>query len=345
MSAGLGKLEIYFHFGPFSFFFFFFFFFFVSHNLSLLSGPGVVGVLDDFRRDFVDVIKMGQRHDASLPQIAMAKEAAQELSRSLETGRVILRRDKQIISHLLPKKKDHIVFCPLTPLQKRCYSRVINSEDVVAIRKSEHSGGMVLYYMSKITQLSSHLSLLRGASGKGFVSENDEKFLSLAFGDSADEIQKLTKSPHVDDLCELSGKLKVVMKLLPLWKKEGHKVLLFSQSTRMLDIFEQVLNMEKYMFCRLDGSVPVSQRQRIAENFNKNPRMFIFLLSTKAAGLGLNLVSANVVVVFDPSWNQVLISLERSLFFDFLQMIRHGICRLKIEHIALDKRRTPWSFV
>ena len=252
------------------------------------------------------MIKTGQRHDASLPQIAMAKEAAQDLSRSLESGRVVLRRDKQIISHLLPKKKDHIVFCPLTSLQKRCYSRVIKSGDVVAIRKSEHSEpGAALYYMSKLTQLSSHLALMRGASGQGMASENDENFLDLAFGEDMEEIQQLMKSPHVDDLCELSGKLRVVMKLLPVWKKEGHKVLLFSQSTRMLDIFEQVLSLHRYKFCRLDGTVSVTQRQRIADNFNNDPRMFVFLLSTKAAGLGLNLVSANVVVVFDPSWNQV----------------------------------------
>ena len=289
--------------------FFFFFFFHLKYNLMFLFlGPGVVGVLEDFRRDFVEVIKTGQRHDASLPQIAMAKEAAQDLSRLLETGRVVLRRDKQIISHLLPKKKDHIVFCPLTPLQKRCYSRVIRSDDVVAIRKSQAPSDpsmCALFYMSKLTQLSSHLGLLRGASGQGMLSENDEKFLDLAFDDDLEEIQQLMKSPHVDDLCELSGKLRVVMKLLPVWRKEGHKVLLFSQSTRMLDIFEQVLSLRRYPFCRLDGTVSVTQRQRIADNFNKNPRMFVFLLSTKAAGLGLNLVSASVVVVFDPSWNQV----------------------------------------
>ena len=83
-------------------------------------------------------------------------------------------------------------------------------------------------------------------------------------------------------------------------------MLLFSVSTRLLDILEKFLSRKGYVFCRLDGSTPTKERQKLVDDFNKSRSLFVFLLSTRAGGVGLNITAANRVVIFDPNWNPAL---------------------------------------
>ncbi|KAA1069097.1 excision repair cross-complementing rodent repair deficiency complementation group [Puccinia graminis f. sp. tritici] len=99
---------------------------------------------------------------------------------------------------------------------------------------------------------------------------------------------------------ELCGKWKVLKPLLEQWKKAQFKVLLFSQSTKMMDILEYWLQQDFPEFVRLDGSVAIRERFKRVDEFQTDPSKFIFLASIKAAGVGLNLTAANKVV---PSWN------------------------------------------
>ena len=101
------------------------------------------------------------------------------------------------------------------------------------------------------------------------------------------------------------GKMQTLKQLLRMWHKKQQKVLLFSYSTQMLDILEDFVTRLAYSHLRLDGSTPQARRQKLVDEFNSTPasQKFLFLLSTKAGGLGINLVSATVVVVFDPNWN------------------------------------------
>jgi len=85
---------------------------------------------------------------------------------------------------------------------------------------------------------------------------------------------------------EKSGKMVVVRALLSLWKKEGHRVLLFSQTRQMLDILEKMIKSLDYQYFRMDGTTAI----------------FVFLLTTKVGGLGLNLTGADRVIIFDPDW-------------------------------------------
>lgn len=130
--------------------------------------------------------------------------------------------------------------------------------------------------------------------------QREIEFCKLAFGDKFSEINNLLKTGQDTELC---GKLNVLKTLLSTWKEKKSKVLLFSYSTKNMDILERFLKKQRYSYSRLDGSSPMTQRQKIVDNFNLSPNKFVFLISTKAGGLGLNLVSANVVVVFDPNWN------------------------------------------
>ncbi|KAK2492107.1 hypothetical protein MC885_001442, partial [Smutsia gigantea] len=101
-----------------------------------------------------------------------------------------------------------------------------------------------------------------------------------------------------------SGKMVVLDKLLAKLKEQGSRVLIFSQMTRLLDILEDYCMWRGYEYCRLDGQTPHEEREEAIEDFNvPNSRKFIFMLSTRAGGLGINLASADVVILYDSDWN------------------------------------------
>ena len=102
------------------------------------------------------------------------------------------------------------------------------------------------------------------------------------------------------------GKLQVLSELLPRLRREGHRCLLFTQMSRMLDIFETFLNMHHFSYLRMDGSTSLPQRQKMMEKFNNDSQVFIFILSTRSGGLGINLVGADTVIFYDSDWNPAM---------------------------------------
>ncbi|XP_061197409.1 lymphocyte-specific helicase-like [Saccostrea echinata] len=106
-----------------------------------------------------------------------------------------------------------------------------------------------------------------------------------------------------EDLVQLCGKMKLLDVMLKELKSRGHKVLIFSQMTKMLDILQDYCYLRKYSFCRLDGSTSIHDRQEQMSEFNNNPDTFLFLLSTRAGGLGVNLTGADTVIIYDSDWN------------------------------------------
>ena len=101
-----------------------------------------------------------------------------------------------------------------------------------------------------------------------------------------------------------SGKLKLLDRMLPLLKKENHKVLIFSQMTELLNIIQDYCYYKEYNMVRLDGSTKLVERQAAIDSYNNpNDDVFIFLLSTRAGGLGINLTAADTVFIFDSDWN------------------------------------------
>ncbi|CAG8694833.1 14506_t:CDS:2, partial [Ambispora leptoticha] len=103
--------------------------------------------------------------------------------------------------------------------------------------------------------------------------------------------------------CERSGKMLVVKSLLEMWKPKGHRVLLFSQSTEMLDILEKFVKSLRYKYRRLDGTTPISKRPFLVEEFNNDESIYVLLLTTKVGGVGLNLTGADRIIIYDPDWN------------------------------------------
>jgi ATP-dependent DNA helicase len=106
----------------------------------------------------------------------------------------------------------------------------------------------------------------------------------------------------VKDLLMDSGKMIVLDMMLKKLKHDNHKVLIFSTMSVVLDILEDYLCWKNYKYVRLDGSVKHESRKVNIEHFNTNPEVFIFLLTTKAGGVGLNLTAADTVIIYDSDW-------------------------------------------
>lgn len=102
------------------------------------------------------------------------------------------------------------------------------------------------------------------------------------------------------------GKLQELAVLLRKLKSEGHRALIFTQMTKMLDILEAFINLYGYTYMRLDGSTQPEERQTLMQRFNTNPKIFLFILSTRSGGVGINLVGADTVIFYDSDWNPAM---------------------------------------
>ncbi|KAJ2796313.1 putative DNA helicase ino80 [Coemansia furcata] len=109
--------------------------------------------------------------------------------------------------------------------------------------------------------------------------------------------------PSVDNLIRYSGKMAALDRLLIKLKQEGHRVLLYFQMTKTIDLFEEYLTYRKYTYLRLDGLSKISDRRDMVMDWQTRDDIFIFLLSTRAGGLGINLTAADTVIFFESDWN------------------------------------------
>jgi DNA helicase INO80 len=142
-----------------------------------------------------------------------------------------------------------------------------------------------------------------------------------------------------------SGKLAKLDHLLRELKMGGHRVLLYFQMTRMIDLMEEYLTYRNYKYCRLDGSTKLEDRRDTVHDFQTRPEIFIFLLSTRAGGLGINLTSADTVIFYDSDWNPTIDSqamdrahrLGQTKQVTVYRMITRGTIEERIRKRALQK--------
>ncbi|KAF7557846.1 hypothetical protein G7046_g5961 [Stylonectria norvegica] len=142
-----------------------------------------------------------------------------------------------------------------------------------------------------------------------------------------------------------SGKLAKLDDLLFKLKNGNHRVLLYFQMTRMIDLMEEYLTYRNYTYCRLDGSTKLEDRRDTVHDFQTNPDIFIFLLSTRAGGLGINLTSADTVIFYDSDWNPTIDSqamdrahrLGQTRQVTVYRLITRGTIEERIRKRALQK--------
>ncbi|KAJ5760005.1 Helicase C-terminal [Penicillium odoratum] len=142
-----------------------------------------------------------------------------------------------------------------------------------------------------------------------------------------------------------SGKLAKLDQLLRELKPGGHRVLLYFQMTRMIDLMEEYLTYRNYKYCRLDGSTKLEDRRDTVADFQSNPEIFVFLLSTRAGGLGINLTAADTVIFYDSDWNPTIDSqamdrahrLGQTRQVTVYRLITRGTIEERIRKRALQK--------
>ncbi|XP_035230728.1 chromodomain-helicase-DNA-binding protein Mi-2 homolog isoform X3 [Stegodyphus dumicola] len=196
----------------------------------------------------------------------------------------LLRRLKADVLKNIPAKSEFIVRVDLAAMQKKYYKFILTRNFEALNAKGGGHQVSLLNIMMDLKKCCNHPYLFPAA---------------------AQEAPKLPNGAYEGtSLIKACGKLLLLQKMLRKLNEEGHRVLIFSQMTKMLDILEDFLEAEHYKYERIDGGITGSQRQEAIDRFNApGAPQFAFLLSTRAGGLGINLATADTVVIYDSDWN------------------------------------------
>lgn len=265
----------------------------LSEYFSLVSfaNPGLLGNRQQFRRDYEIKILRGRDADATDSEIAEGDAKLRELLEHVT--KYIIRRTNDILSKYLPVKFEHVVFCGLTDFQTKVYKHFLESREVGQLLKGN---GQPLYAINILKKLCTHPDLLDLVEDIRGVS----KLLPSDYIPPSARSQR-DRAPRV----WYSGKFLVLARMLARIREDtDDKIVLISNYTQTLDMIENMCRANRYGCLRLDGSMAVAKRQRLVDRFN-NPSQpeFIFLLSSKAGGCGINLIGANRLILLDPDWN------------------------------------------
>uniref|UniRef100_A0AAX7U1F7 DNA helicase n=1 Tax=Astatotilapia calliptera TaxID=8154 RepID=A0AAX7U1F7_ASTCA len=205
---------------------------------------------------------------------------------------MMLRRLKDDVEKNLAPKEETIIEVELTNIQKKYYRAILEKNfSFLSKGANQHNMPNLINTMMELRKCCNHPYLITGA---------EEKIL---------ESFKKSHSPEAPDfqlqaMIQAAGKLVLIDKLLPKLLAGGHKVLVFSQMVRCLDILEDYLIQRRYTYERIDGRVRGNLRQAAIDRFCKpDSDRFVFLLCTRAGGLGINLTAADTCIIFDSDWN------------------------------------------
>ncbi|XP_036610725.1 DNA repair and recombination protein RAD54-like [Trichosurus vulpecula] len=260
-------------------------------SLVHFVNSGILGTAQEFKKHFELPILKGRDADASEEARQKGEERLRELVSIV--NRCLIRRTSDILSKYLPVKIEQVVCCRLTPLQTELYRRFLKqAKPVEELRAGKMS----------VSSLSSITSLKKLCNHPGLIYEKcveEEE----GFAGALDLFPSGYSCKSVEP--QLSGKMLVLDYILAVTRRtSSDKVVLVSNYTQTLDLFEKLCRLRRYLYVRLDGTMSIKKRAKVVERFN-NPSSpdFIFMLSSKAGGCGLNLIGANRLVMFDPDWN------------------------------------------
>ncbi|RGB34090.1 SNF2 family N-terminal domain-containing protein [Rhizophagus diaphanus] len=336
--------------------------------------PDIFDDLDSFQ----DWFDFSMLHEQGGESRILANEQSDEVITNLHKilKPFLLRRIKSDVENSLPKKKEYLLYAPLTRQQKELYDAIVarNIRPFLLAKKigevESEMGNMDNYDDSESTVLSSEeeesnsdsiqdrKKNLRKGTRKFYEELSDEEFFeslekeepSLIIDETEAakkaanaakelktmkavktingmklqnvvmQLRKICNHPYLfdwpidpevpdqhlisEELIASAGKMMLLEKLLQALFERDHKVLIFSQFTTMLDIIEEwATTFKGWNICRIDGCVSQDNRRQQIQDFNTNPEIKLFILSTRAGGLGINLTAADTVIIYDSDWN------------------------------------------
>lgn len=260
----------------------------LSEYFSLLNfaNPNYLGTRNDFRKNYENAILRGRDADATDKEREIGDQKLNDLTTLVH--KFIIRRTNDILSKYLPIKYEHVVFVNLSPMQNKLYNHFVTSPEIKKLIKGQ--GLQPLKAIGMLKKLCNHPNLLNLPEDV----EGSEEFLPEDYDSKGREVQSW-----------LSGKFAILERFLYNLRYEtGDKIVLISNYTQTLDLIERMCRSKKYGSLRLDGTMNINKRQKLVDRFNDpDGKEFIFLLSSKAGGCGINLIGANRLVLIDPDWN------------------------------------------
>ncbi|QPG76960.1 hypothetical protein FOA43_004354 [Brettanomyces nanus] len=265
----------------------------LSEYFSLLSfaNPGLLGSRNQFRKSYELDILRGRDSFSTDKERAKGDDKLQKLTDVV--SRFIIRRTNDILSKYLPVKYEYVIFCNLSDFQKKLYNHFITSPEIRKLMKGLHS--QPLKAIGLLKKLCNHPNLLKLPEDiegcEGLIPEDYE--------------EPNTYGRNVEIQTWHSGKFAMLERFLYKINREtDDKIVVISNYTQTLDLVEKLCRQHRFGSLRLDGTMNINKRQKFVDRFNDpEGREFVFLLSSKAGGCGINLIGANRLVLMDPDWN------------------------------------------
>ena len=226
----------------------------------------------------------------------------------------MLRRVKEDVAKDIPAKEETVIDVELTSIQKQYYRAIFeHNHAFLSMGATRTNAPKLMNIQMELRKCCNHPFLLEGVEQR----ENEKQFNDFVengnFEDKTTAEQQLMLNER--GYVQTSGKMVLLDKLLPKLRKEGHKVLIFSQMVRMLDLISEYCDFREFKHERLDGRVRGNERQKSIDRFETDPDIFIFLLSTRAGGVGINLTAAG-------EWLMIYVCFD-SIFFLKLSKLSH----------------------
>lgn len=265
----------------------------LSEYFALLhfANPNLLGSQMEFRKKYELPILKGRDAAGTDEEKKLGDERLRELSTVV--NKFIIRRTNELLSKYLPVKYEHVVFCNMSQFQRGLYNHFIQSPEIKSLLRGK--GSQPLKAIGLLKKLCNHPDLLDLA--------NDLPGCEHTFPEDYSPPDSRGRDREVKSW--YSGKMMVLDRMLARIRQDTNdKIVLISNYTQTLDLFEKLCRSRAYGCLRLDGTMNIKKRTKLVDKFNDpDGPEFVFLLSSKAGGCGLNLIGANRLVLFDPDWN------------------------------------------
>jgi superfamily II DNA or RNA helicase len=203
----------------------------------------------------------------------------------------MLRRVKEDVAKDIPSKEETLIDVELTAIQKQYYRAIFeHNHAFLSMGSTRQTAPKLMNIQMELRKVCNHPFLIDGVEHKETERQFKEFSDKGAFEGKTPEMQQYMLNEH--GYVMNSGKMVLLDKLLPKLRQEGHKILIFSQMVRMLDLISEYCDFREFRYERLDGRVRGTERQKAIDRFEREEDSFLFLLSTRAGGVGINLTAA-----------------------------------------------------
>ncbi|KAF8520381.1 SNF2 family N-terminal domain-containing protein [Hysterangium stoloniferum] len=266
------------------------------HAMTDFVNPGLLDDYTTFKRLYESPLLKSRTPGCSSKDLELGNARSAQLHAICKS--FVLRRDASILSNYLPPKFEYVVFIKPSDLQLSIFEKILGEASLSSLICGSTARSLAL--INRLTKISNSPILLKRQNNR------DDESNSVGGSDSIQEAMRLMPDNAKPEDVSLSGKLTALANMLKyIRKKTEEKCIVVSHYTSTLDIIQCLCEKKKYTYNRLDGRTPPNKRQEFVDGFNKSSQAngFLFLLSAKAGGVGLNLIGASRLILIDSDWN------------------------------------------